>query len=235
MEAMAEEAMSGLEGFGDSTLTEEEAAEAEALSDLESFSQAAAEQIEEPLEATPSMEAPLEEGEEESSFDLDLSSLESGEETGETAAESAEEEALTDMDLDLSSLEDMTTEEEPGLDFDTSGLDQMLEEPATPPAEAETFDLDMSALEETAAETTEPAPEDTGLDFDLGGEGAAAEEETAADLTESSTDEVATKLDLARAYIDMGDPDGARSILEEVTAEGNDQQKQEAQELIGQL
>lgn len=44
--------------------------------------------------------------------------------------------------------------------------------------------------------------------------------------------EVGTKLDLARAYMDMGDPDGARSILEEVLAEGNPNQKQEAQRLI---
>ena len=33
-------------------------------------------------------------------------------------------------------------------------------------------------------------------------------------------------------YIDMGDPDGAKSILEEVVAEGNAQQKSEAQELL---
>jgi pilus assembly protein FimV len=44
--------------------------------------------------------------------------------------------------------------------------------------------------------------------------------------------EVGTKLDLARAYMDMGDPDGARSILEEVLAEGNASQKQEAQRLM---
>ena len=48
----------------------------------------------------------------------------------------------------------------------------------------------------------------------------------------SSMNEIGTKLDLARAYIDMGDPDGAKSILEEVIAEGNPQQKSEAQELI---
>jgi pilus assembly protein FimV len=48
----------------------------------------------------------------------------------------------------------------------------------------------------------------------------------------SSMNEIGTKLDLARAYIDMGDPDGAKSILEEVIAEGNAQQKAEAQELI---
>jgi pilus assembly protein FimV len=50
-----------------------------------------------------------------------------------------------------------------------------------------------------------------------------------------SEDEVDTKLDLARAYIDMGDPDGARSILDEVLEEGNDQQKSEAKELGSQL
>ena len=44
--------------------------------------------------------------------------------------------------------------------------------------------------------------------------------------------EVGTKLDLARAYMDMGDPDGARSILEEVLPEGNPSQKQEAQRLM---
>jgi pilus assembly protein FimV len=44
--------------------------------------------------------------------------------------------------------------------------------------------------------------------------------------------EVGTKLDLARAYMDMGDPDGARSILEEVIAEGSANQKQEAQRLL---
>lgn len=44
--------------------------------------------------------------------------------------------------------------------------------------------------------------------------------------------EVGTKLDLARAYMDMGDPDGARSILEEVLEEGNPSQKQEANRLL---
>jgi pilus assembly protein FimV len=47
--------------------------------------------------------------------------------------------------------------------------------------------------------------------------------------------EVGTKLDLARAYMDMGDPEGARSILEEVVQEGSASQKQEAQRLIETL
>ena len=47
--------------------------------------------------------------------------------------------------------------------------------------------------------------------------------------------EVGTKLDLARAYMDMGDPDGARNILQEVLAEGSASQKQEARRLIDTL
>ena len=47
--------------------------------------------------------------------------------------------------------------------------------------------------------------------------------------------EVGTKLDLARAYMDMGDPDGARSILDEVLQEGNPNQKQEAQRLLDSI
>jgi pilus assembly protein FimV len=47
--------------------------------------------------------------------------------------------------------------------------------------------------------------------------------------------EVGTKLDLARAYMDMGDPEGARSILEEVLSEGSTSQKTEARRLIDSL
>jgi pilus assembly protein FimV len=47
--------------------------------------------------------------------------------------------------------------------------------------------------------------------------------------------EVGTKLDLARAYMDMGDPEGARSILEEVLAEGSASQKTEARRLVDSL
>lgn len=50
-----------------------------------------------------------------------------------------------------------------------------------------------------------------------------------------SLDEVGTKLDLARAYLDMGDATGARSLLSEVVTEGNAAQQGEAQELLQQV
>jgi pilus assembly protein FimV len=56
-----------------------------------------------------------------------------------------------------------------------------------------------------------------------------------AELEPVTMSEVGTKLDLARAYMDMGDPEGARSILEEVVQEGSASQKQEASRLIESL
>ncbi|WP_266159952.1 FimV/HubP family polar landmark protein [Dyella silvatica] len=50
-----------------------------------------------------------------------------------------------------------------------------------------------------------------------------------------SDDPSDTKLDLARAYLDMGDPDGARSMLEEVLHEGSQMQKDTAKRLLADL
>jgi pilus assembly protein FimV len=62
-----------------------------------------------------------------------------------------------------------------------------------------------------------------------------ADELSQPELEPVTMSEVGTKLDLARAYMDMGDPEGARSILEEVVQEGSASQKQEAQRLIETL
>ncbi len=47
--------------------------------------------------------------------------------------------------------------------------------------------------------------------------------------------DAATKLDLAKAYQEMGDVEGAREILQEVLHEGDEQQKSEAQALLTKL
>ncbi|MGV6816456.1 MAG: FimV/HubP family polar landmark protein [Thiotrichales bacterium] len=57
------------------------------------------------------------------------------------------------------------------------------------------------------------------------------------DLTSMTTgaDEMSTKLDLAKAYIDMGDDEGAREALDEVISNGSDEQQEAAKKLLGQL
>lgn len=50
-----------------------------------------------------------------------------------------------------------------------------------------------------------------------------------------NADYVETKLDLASAYLDMGDQVGARSLLEEVLQEGNVKQRERAEEFLKKL
>ena len=76
-------------------------------------------------------------------------------------------------------------------------------------------DLDLDQLEVVADVTAEEA--DSDLDLDIDG------------------DEIGTKLDLAKAYSDVGDKDGAREMLEEVVEEGNDEQQREAKKLLEAL
>lgn len=55
-----------------------------------------------------------------------------------------------------------------------------------------------------------------------------------AEATTSVSDTPASKLDLARAYIELGDMDNAKSALTEVMAEGDEAQRKEAQQLLSQ-
>ena len=116
------------------------------------------------------------------------------------------------------------------------------DETIAPALEDEDLDLDdLTQVLEAEVGADRDAPlegEATQVAVGFSGAGEADEEEAppaegAGALEEM--DEVGTKLDLARAYIDMGDPDGARSILEEVAAEGDEAQQQEARELLDSL
>jgi len=63
----------------------------------------------------------------------------------------------------------------------------------------------------------------------------AAPRPAAQEFSSAAEDTIGTRLDLARAYLDMGDPEGARSMLDEVLAEGNAAQKEEAHKLLEEL
>ncbi|GAB3475411.1 FimV/HubP family polar landmark protein [Marinomonas epiphytica] len=62
-----------------------------------------------------------------------------------------------------------------------------------------------------------------------------SDDEEEFDFFDASGDEVATKLDLARAYMDMGDDEGARVIFEDVIKTGNEQQIAEAQSMMERM
>jgi pilus assembly protein FimV len=55
------------------------------------------------------------------------------------------------------------------------------------------------------------------------------------DAEDTGSDAAATKLELARAYLDMGDVEGARGMLEEVLGEGNAAQRNDARRLLDEI
>jgi pilus assembly protein FimV len=69
------------------------------------------------------------------------------------------------------------------------------------------------------------------ISFDLGQPAGAAEGAP----VNAGWQEVATKLDLAKAYQEMGDKDGARELLNEVLKEGDPAQQQQAQTMLAAL
>ncbi len=152
--------------------------------------------------------------------------------------------AVDDLGIDLGDLDALA---EAAPEDDVTRIAPADEATLQVEASGESTDFDLSDLspEVTAAGAIEEVQE---VDLDVGG--AMTEEESSGSVTEQvpldelpemselepvTMSEVGTKLDLARAYVDMGDPEGARSILEEVLKEGSASQKQEAQRLLDSL
>jgi pilus assembly protein FimV len=102
------------------------------------------------------------------------------------------------------------------------------------PADADVLETDFSGLEIEAAAAPEGADDDLDLSADFADSGLALGDDEELVIAAESNG-MSTKLDLARAYLDMGDEDGARQILEEVVADASDELKAEAQELLGRI
>jgi FimV-like protein len=82
---------------------------------------------------------------------------------------------------------------------------------------------------------SEPDQDDWGLDTPPASAAAVTKQRPAAQALDVGDQGVATKMELARAYIDIGDAEGARGMLEEVLMEGNDSQRADALKLLETL
>jgi pilus assembly protein FimV len=116
-------------------------------------------------------------------------------------------------------------------DFDLSLNDEV---PAQPSSDSFAAQLDEVSAELDLLSDDLDQPADLDISPSTASASAALDNDDDFDFL-SGTDETATKLDLARAYIDMGDTEGARDILDEVITEGNEDQQQDARELIANL
>ncbi len=139
--------------------------------------------------------------------------------------------------------EEGTRHVEAALDIDVTGEETEALKAPTDDDITEFRPADMTGefeLPETAEEVEGGSVNDkTGTfapgDFDDDVGAADAAEEIEDLMLPDDVDEVATKLDLAKAFIDMGDAEGARSSLQEVLEEGSDEQKAEATDLLNQI
>lgn len=180
-------------------------------------------------------------------LDLDL-------EIPETAPQAPPELDMPELSVDQAPLDlppaEPASADSSGLDFDFDLGEPDVAEPTMPDAlVAETAVMDMPSLEMPEPETN---GDTGGLDFDLGEKrtepvirddfptdlvapgGADLELPTDA-ATEVDNPEATTKLELALAYEEMGDRDGARELLEEVLTEGSSSQQAKAREKLDQL
>ncbi|UXY13733.1 hypothetical protein N8I74_10410 [Chitiniphilus purpureus] len=171
-------------------------------------------------------------------FDLDAFMV-PGEEPAELqarqtqhVAEAPQQDELDDLDFNLD-LDQPTLAEAPPAPTPARQLDEDLAQfaPAQPDANSAAedaldldFDFNLDASAAPASPSAAPSPIDIGL-----------EQDTINELDLSAEDPVQTKIDLARAYIDMGDVEGAREILQEALSEGSAVQQQEARSLLDSL
>ena len=158
---------------------------------------------------------------------LDLSDLDLPSEfSGEGNAVVDDLAALSDgLDSEISFSGPDSLEIASELGGETLDLEDLGEELNTLSEELESEELEINPDEMSASLEEETADVDSSL---------LSESDDLADGL-SDEDEVDTKIDLARAYADMGDKEGAENILQEVIGEGTDKQKQEAEELIKNL
>jgi pilus assembly protein FimV len=112
------------------------------------------------------------------------------------------------------------------------------EKPAAAPADEGglAFTLDFPTDFKAPASAKESAPVDIGLgDISLNLGNIAPVAAATSESKDERWQEVATKLDLAKAYQEMGDAAGAKEILEEVLRDGDAEQRASAEAMMQQL
>ena len=185
-------------------------------------------------------------------IDIDEVSFDIGEEIAaeegteeEPAANSDEDDFDFDFDAEpeASTIEEEESEVELLFDDASDSGQNSDSESKTPVSANEDIEIDLGSDEPPegvgAAEKTVEAEEDDLDDLGFLSDDDEIKIESVDGVEEASLmsddDETATKLELAYAYQKMGDADGAREILQEVIAEGNEVQVKEAGELLARL
>ncbi len=224
---------------GDATDSDEELAFTdEAIASLEEAIQNERQAIAE----TPESELPevtQQENEMDFEFNLDSENLTDGEASPAVTEEVDSEAESTETDNSISF--DLDTPAEPAEDM---SLDEGVSEETETQSQDEKSDLSIDFPEasdtpESNQESSDEVTADANLDFAAIPSETATSDNTATAAEPEEHDEhwydVETKIDLAKAYIEMDDSEGAKEILEEVVKEGDVGQREKAKSMLERL
>ena len=147
--------------------------------------------------------------------------------------------AAPSFDLDLGSQKphapDLPLDSAPNADFNIAHTASAshVDVPVEPVKEDKpAFDFDLSGLDLSSSKS---APEPAPMASSSGGGGLDLADLSLDSAPSDGGEAAGTKLELAKAYLEIGDKDGAREILHEVAKEGSSAQKEEAKKLIASL
>nr|WP_269144526.1 FimV/HubP family polar landmark protein [Methylicorpusculum oleiharenae] len=152
------------------------------------------------------------------SFDFDFSVPEFDSSDTKSPAPNGEDKLPPELNFDLSVLPDFSKKESP----EVPSAVNLSEDGASNENEEFDFNFNFDFDEDKKPEKVND-DSSVSLDLDFG----------VSDLTDM--DEFETKIDLARAYIDMGDAEAAMGLANEVVLNGNPEQKKQAQAILDKL
>ena len=112
---------------------------------------------------------------------------------------------------------------------------------SSPKSDDMSIDFPSSDIEDEPASIATPSspglPESdlAGINLNIDDSESTASSDTQSVEKSAQWHEIATKIDLARAYQEMGDNDGAKEILQEVIKEGDSEQQESAKVILESL
>lgn len=166
--------------------------------------------------------------------DLDSELAASLEQMSAMAPELPEGPSQAMMDFTVSAPKEEASIPDFGLSFDTQPMELTPSKPAPAPAPAagapmefESLSFDLSLPDDSGAKASEPAAGGLeSLNFEMSAPAAVASEEGS---------DMKTMLDLAKAYVEMGDKEGAKELLEEIAAKDATAVGVEAKKILATL
>lgn len=169
-----------------------------------------------------------------SDIELDLSEIELDLKPAQTVTQSASE--VPDEDIEEALFGDISLPDE----FDDLSTEIEID---LPDLESDDFELpelasneielpDLASVELELQDAQLESEDDDGLELSLDSFDFDSDDDLDLEVDE---DESNTQLELAQAYVEMGDESGAKDILAEVLNNGSDEQKQQANELLAKL